>query len=205
MVQQQLVPRGIRSPKILAVMGELPREDFIPEETRSLAYADGPVSIGHEQTISQPSIVAWMTELLQLTGVERVLEIGAGCGYQTAILARLATQVYALELEPELCALARENLARLGIGNVDLRVGSGFDPWPNGADFDAILSACAPLEVPRVLIDQLARGGRLVIPVGPVGKRQELLCLYKTFDGRVVEEARQAVRFVPMRESHSLS
>ena len=205
MVQQQLVPRGIRDPKILAAMEAIPRHEFIPTDARNMAYHDGPVSIGRGQTISQPSIVAWMTELLGLRGVERVLEIGAGCGYQTAILSRLATQVCSLELDPDLCELALENLRRLNVHNVDLRIGNGFDRWPTGGDFDAILGACAPLEVPEVLIDQLARGGRLVIPVGPTGQNQELLCLYKTFDGKMIEEARQAVRFVPMRESHFLS
>ena len=205
MVQQQLVPRGIRDPKILAAMAAIPRHEFIPAETRHLAYQDGPVSIGRGQTISQPSIVAWMTELLRLRGVERVLEIGAGCGYQTALLSRLATQVCSLELDPDLYGLASENLRRLDVHNVDLRIGSGYDRWPTGGDFDAILSACAPLEVPEVLVDQLARGGRLVIPVGPTGQNQELLCLFKTFDGKIIEEARLAVRFVPMRSSHFLS
>lgn len=205
MVQQQLIPRGIRDPRVIAVMEELPRHEFVPPDVRERAYSDGPLSIGRGQTISQPSIVAWMTELLQLNGVERVLEVGAGCGYQTAILSRLATHVCALELDPELYEMARGNLERREVHNVDLRVGSGFDPWPVGGEFDAILSACAPLEVPQVLVDQLARGGRLVIPVGPAGKKQELLCLYKTFDGNLVEEARQAVRFVPMLQSRSLS
>ena len=146
-----------------------------------------------------------MSELLQLDGSEQVLEIGAGCGYQTAILARLATSVCALELEESLAGTARDHLSGLGVTNVDLRCGNGFAPWPGGGDFDAVLCACAPTELPSAFLDQLAPGGRLVVPIGLPGTVQTLRCYHRRTDGHVTIEHEEPVRFVPMRPSRSLS
>lgn len=205
MVDEQLVARGIRDERVLAAMREIPRHEFVPEDLRNRAYEDGPLPIGREQTISQPFIVARMSELLELSGDERVLEVGAGCGYQSAILSRLAREICALELEKDLASEARSTLARLGIDNVDLRNGDGFQPWPGGGLFDRILCACAPAQIPRVLLAQLEPGGSLVIPVGPVGGTQELRILRRTADGLLTSEDEGAVRFVPMRHPRSLS
>ena len=205
MVTEQLVTRGVRDVRVLDAMRAVPRHLFVPEEARKNAYADHPVPIGGGQTISQPYIVALMTELLHLRGDERVLEIGAGCGYQTAILSKLVGSVCALELDESLVRVAIANLGFCGVGNVDLRCGSGFVPWPGGGRFDAILCACAPEEVPGVLVGQLAPGGRLVIPVGPFKDVQMLYCLRLGEGGGLVEEYRTAVRFVAMRQSRSLS
>ena len=205
MVREQLLSRGIKDERVLAAMGQVPRHEFVPERLRGRAYEDRPLPVGHDQTISQPYIVALMTELLALKGEDSVLEVGAGCGYQSAILGCLAHRVCALELEPELAAAARQTLERLDIGNVDLRHGDGFAPWPGGGSFAAILCACAPLEVPRALLSQLAPGGRLVLPVGAAGGTQELQCWCRAADGTFQREAQGAVRFVPMRHPHSLS
>ncbi|NNM30483.1 MAG: protein-L-isoaspartate O-methyltransferase, partial [Akkermansiaceae bacterium] len=144
MVAAHLVGRGITDRRVVEAMRQIPRHEFVPAGLRARAYDDGPLPIGGGQTISQPYIVALMTELLELTGGERVLEVGAGCGYQTAILSALAGEVCAVELDPALCETARGHLARIGAANVDLRCASGFEPWPGGGTFDAILSACAP-------------------------------------------------------------
>lgn len=206
MISDQLVARGIRDQRVLVAMAELPRDAFVPVELRSRAYEDNPLPIGNGQTISQPYIVACMSELLALRGAERVLEIGAGCGYQSAVLARLAREVCSLELEHDLVALAEGNLDRLGISNVQLRQGDGFLGWPEpGEQFEAILCACAPREVPAVLFEQLVPGGRLVLPVGPPGQMQELQIWHKDSKNNVRAECHGAVRFVPMRMPRSLS
>lgn len=205
MVREQLAKRGIRDRRVLTAMGEVPRHEFVPEDLRGRSYEDRPLPIGFDQTISQPYIVALMTELLELDGAERVLEVGAGCGYQSAILAKLAREVCALELEKELAFAARATLERLGVANVQLLHGDGFAPWPGGGTFQAILCACAPPQVPHTLLKQLAPAGRLVLPVGTAGGAQELHRWVRGPDGRFCQSQEGAVRFVPMRHPHSLS
>jgi protein-L-isoaspartate(D-aspartate) O-methyltransferase len=166
MLRDQLVRRGVKDPAVLSAMRSVPRHVFVPDGERRRAYDDGPLSIGHGQTISQPYIVALMTELAGLEPTSRVLEIGTGCGYQTAVLAACSGWVWTIELEPELAARAAKTLTDLGIANVTARVGDGSLGWPEAAPFDAILVTAAPADVPPALLDQLVEGGRLVIPLG---------------------------------------
>ena len=205
MILEQLRSRGIKDEAVLGAMAAIPRDEFVPEELRARAYEDNPLPIGYDQTISQPYIVALMSELLELTGSERVLEIGAGCGYQSAILSKLCRQVCALELEEPLAIRAQQVLTKLGIRNVDLRAGDGFAPWPEGGEFDAILCACAPPDVPPVCFEQLAIGGRLVLPIGRVGTVQKLQRWRKDSKNNLHCEDQGGVRFVPMRHPRSLS
>ena len=198
MVTHQLKARGVHDQRVLAAMAEIPREVFVPEDKRSEAYQDCPLPIGGDQTISQPYIVGLMTQLLELRGNERVLEIGAGCGYQSAILSRLAAEVCALEINEELRQQASANLGKLDVTNVDLRRGNGAAPWPDGGTFDAILAACAPITTPTALIDQLAPGGRLVVPVGPSGGIQTLHRIHRLANGNLIDDQITQVRFVPM-------
>lgn len=197
MVETQLVARGISSPRILAAMGKVPRHDFVPAAMRREAYSDGPLPIGHGQTISQPYIVALMTELLDLRPESRVLEIGTGSGYQAAVLGELASDVYTIEIVPPLARQALETLARLGYRNVHGKVGDGYLGWPEAAPFDAIIVTCAPDDVPPILVGQLREGGRLVVPVGPSGHTQELFLLEK-IGGKIQQKSITPVRFVPM-------
>jgi protein-L-isoaspartate(D-aspartate) O-methyltransferase len=195
MVAGQIRARGVRDPRVLSAVGRVPRELFLPEEQRHAAYEDRPVPIGFGQTISQPYIVAYMTEALTVEPSHRVLEIGTGCGYQTAVLAELALEVYSIELIDVLAERARRTLGGLGYATVQVRAGDGHAGWPELAPFDRILAAAAPPEVPPALIEQLADGGILVIPVG--AGEQELRVLRK--DGRRVELlSTLPVRFVPM-------
>ncbi len=195
MVREQILQRGVKQPGVLQVMGDVPRHLFVPEEIRDRAYLDGPQPIGANQTISQPYIVALMTELLGLEGDEKVLEIGTGSGYQAAILSRLAREVYTIEIRESLAKKARKTLTDLGYANIRFRVGDGYMGWPEAAPFDGIIVTAAPDDVPQVLIDQLKEGGRMVIPVGSY--IQDLLVITKTADG--VHTRREApVRFVPM-------
>ena len=196
MVREQIEGRGIRDPRVLAAMAKVPRHELVPEEMRAHAYEDRPLPIGFDQTISQPFVVAYMTEQLRLRGDERVLEVGTGSGYQAAVLAELAREVYSIEIVAPLGERARADLARLGYRNVQVRVGDGYRGWPEQAPFDAIIVTAAPGHVPQPLIDQLAVGGRLVVPVGEV--YQELLLLSRDADG-IHEERLIDVRFVPMR------
>ena len=195
MVADQIRARGVRDPRVLAAMARVPREQFVPAELRHEAYADRPLPIGRGQTISQPYIVAYMTEALKLEPAHRVLEVGTGCGYQTAVLAEIAREVYSIEVIDELAARARGTLDALGYKNVEVRAGDGHDGWPEHAPFDRILVAAAPPEIPPALIQQLVEGGILVIPVG-VGE-QELRVLQKHGD-RIELLATLPVRFVPM-------
>lgn len=197
MVAAQIRKRGIRSPRLLAAMERIPRHRFVPAEFAARAYNDEPLAIGQQQTISQPYMVAAMTEALELTGAERVLEVGAGSGYQAAILAELAREVITIESRPSLAASARERLAALGYFNIRVEVGDGTLGWPALAPFGAILVAAAAPRVPPPLIEQLAEGGRLVIPVGREN-RQTLLRLRK-LDGKAIEEHLFDCQFVPLR------
>jgi protein-L-isoaspartate(D-aspartate) O-methyltransferase len=195
MVQEQLAARGVRDPRVLAAMGKVPRHEFVPERYQAQAYDDHPLPIGARQTISQPYVVAYMTEQLQLKGDERVLEVGTGSGYQAAVLAEMCRDVYTIEIIDQLAARARATLRRLGYRAVHVRAGDGYRGWPEVAPFDAIIVTAAPEHVPQPLIDQLKLGGRMIVPVGAAN--QELIRLTKTADG-VREERLLPVRFVPM-------
>ncbi|QDF04904.1 protein-L-isoaspartate(D-aspartate) O-methyltransferase [Myxococcus xanthus] len=191
---------GIKDARVLEAIARLNRADFVPEDLREEASADAPLPIGHGQTISQPYIVALMTEALQLQGDERVLEIGTGSGYQTALLSLLCREVYSVEIVPELAQSAREVLGRQGFENVSFREGDGSLGWPDQAPFDAILAAAAPPDVPLQLLSQLKPGGRMLIPVGPQGGAQQLLRIQRALrPGEVPQvESLLLVRFVPM-------
>ena len=201
MVQQQLVARGINNEGVLAAMGKVAREEFVPLELRSETYEDGPLPIGHGQTISQPYIVAFMTERLRAKPSDRVLEIGTGSGYQAAILAELVSDVYTIEIVQPLAKTAEATLQRLGYKNVHIKMGDGYKGWPEEAPFDAIIVTCAPDKVPQPLVDQLKDGGRMVIPVGE-RFAQELYLLEKK-NGQLKESVTLPVRFVPMMRSGS--
>jgi protein-L-isoaspartate(D-aspartate) O-methyltransferase len=195
MVREQIEARGVRDPRVLAALRAVPRHRFVPEAYRDRAYEDGPLPIGQRQTISQPYIVAVMTELLRPQPDDRVLEVGTGSGYQAAVLARLASRVYSIEIVPELAERARATLGELGVSNVEVVTGDGYRGLPEHAPFDGILVTAAPTEVPQALLDQLAVGGRLVVPVG--GLDQELRLLERTAEG-VRSQTLFPVRFVPM-------
>jgi len=196
MVARQIRGRGVRSPRVLTAMETVPRHLFVPPELVEHAYEDEALPAGEGQTISQPYVVAAMIEALSLEGNERVLEVGAGTGYLAAILSRVAREVIALEAIPALAESARERLARLGYTNVRIRVGDGSQGLPEAAPFDAILVSAAAPSVPPPLVEQLAEGGRLVIPVGPA-ERQNLLRIVKRA-GRTTQEELFACRFVPL-------
>ncbi len=187
----------IDDPDVLAAVARVPRHRFVAADQQDHAYEDHPLPIGFGQTISQPFIVALMTQLLALTPKSKVLEIGAGSGYQTAILAELAQQVYTVELIPELARQAEERLQALGYTNVQFRVGDGWSGWYEAAPFDGIIVTAAASSWPQPLVDQLAEGGRIVIPVGPAGWDQELWQATKR-DGRLHKRMIGPVRFVPL-------
>lgn len=196
MVETQIVARGVRDPRVLHVMREVPRHLFVDAAHQSQAYEDHPLPIAGNQTISQPYIVALMTELLDLQPGERVLEIGTGSGYQSAVLSRLARDVYSIEIVPELARVSSERLRELGFQNVTVREGDGYRGWPEHAPFDGIVVTAAPPRIPEPLLDQLAPGGRMVIPVGDFF--QELKVFSKDKNGKVTEKDILPVRFVPM-------
>ncbi len=183
---------------VLRAMRKVPRHLFVPEEHQNLAYEDRPLPIGHGQTISQPYIVAIMTELLQLKSQHKVLEIGTGSGYQAAVLAEIAGEVYSVEIVESLATLARERLAALDYRNVMVRAGDGYLGWPEYAPFDAIIATAAPKDVPQSLIDQLTPGGRMVLPVGPAWRTQMLKLVERHKDGSITRDNIMAVGFVPM-------
>ncbi len=195
MVKYQIEARGISDPRVLAAMRKVKRHLFVPKALRLFAYDDRPLPIGEGQTISQPYIVALMTELLDLDGDEKVLEVGTGSGYQAAILALLAKEVYTIEILPVLAQRADSLLKSLGYENVHVRCGDGYLGWPEEAPFDGIIVTCAPPIIPKPLVEQLADGGRMVIPVGE--GYQELILLRK-HDGRIDTTSVIPVRFVPM-------
>lgn len=191
--------QGIRDRRVLDAIARLDRAAFVPEHTRYAATQDSPLPIGHGQTISQPYIVAFMSQALELKGDERVLEIGTGSGYQTAVLAQLCREVYSVEIVSALASSSRELMQRLGFQNVHLRVGDGSLGWPEEAPFDAIIGTAAPESVPPRLLGQLKVGGRMVIPLGPEAGAQELVRIIRAPDGGVPKvEHLLPVRFVPM-------
>jgi protein-L-isoaspartate(D-aspartate) O-methyltransferase len=195
MVREQIEERGVRDARVLAALRAVPRHEFMPESQRAYAYSDRPLPIGSGQTISQPYIVAYMTEQLALADGARVLEVGTGSGYQAAVLAELGAEVYSIEIVPELAERARRDLARLGYARVHVRAGDGYQGWPEAAPFDAIIVTAAPERVPQPLLDQLALGGRMIVPVGDA--YQELV-LYTREAAGIREESLIPVRFVPM-------
>ena len=187
-------------PRVIAAIRKVPREEFVPAPSRDLAYLNRPLSIGHGQTISQPYIVAVMTDLLSLTPDARVLEIGTGCGYQTAILAELAARVHTVEVVAPLADAARERLGRLGYANVEFRTGDGRAGWPEDAPYGAIIVTAAARDYPEALVEQLAPGGRMVVPIGRAGFTQLLTLVEKDEDGRASRSGRLPVAFVPLVE-----
>ncbi|MBI2925510.1 MAG: protein-L-isoaspartate(D-aspartate) O-methyltransferase [Verrucomicrobia bacterium] len=199
MVSEQLRAPGrdIKSARVLTAMESVPRHEFVPEAVRGSAYADHPLPIGHGQTISQPYIVAFMTEKLDPKPTDKVLEIGTGSGYQAAILSALVAEVYTIEIVEPLAKRAEADLRRLGYKNVKVRAGDGYKGWPEAAPFDAIIVTCAPDHIPQPLIDQLKEGGRMIIPVGETSWNQELYLLEKK-GKEVKKRAVLPVRFVPM-------
>ncbi len=197
MTKRKLVLREVSDPRVLAAMEAVPRHRFVPAQYAEDAYGDHPLPIGYGQTISQPYIVALMTQLLELKGHEKVLEIGAGSGYQAAILSLLAREVYTVERIPQLAEKARERLSELGYRNVHIRVGDGYEGWPEHAPYDAIIVTCAADEIPPPLVEQLADGGRMVIPLGESGWSQRLVLVRKR--GAELEQREIAgVVFVPL-------
>ena len=198
MVETQLMPaeRGITNQRVLHAMLEIPRHEFVPDDVRKTAYEDGPLPIGHQQTISQPYIVALMTQALDPQPEHRVLEIGTGSGYQAAVLARLAGEVFTIEIVEPLARRAEETLKRQGLTNVHVRHGDGYQGWKEAAPFDSIIVTCAPDDVPEPLTQQLKEGGRMVIPVGEEGDQQ--LVLIEKKGGKLHRTGLLRVRFVPM-------
>jgi protein-L-isoaspartate(D-aspartate) O-methyltransferase len=197
MVEQQLKPRGVKDERVLAAMAKVPREEFVSADVRPSAYEDGPLPIGYDQTISQPYIVAFMTEQLRPKQSDRVLEIGSGSGYQAAILGELVAEIYTIEIVEPLAKSAKATLQRLGYNNVHIKVGDGYKGWAEEAPFDAIIVTCAPEKVPQPLTDQLKDGGRMVIPVGERFAQQ--LYLLEKKNGQLKESVTLPVRFVPMK------
>lgn len=196
MVRDQIERRGIRTPAVLKALRETPRHLFVPEALRRSAYNDHPLPIGHGQTISQPYIVASMTDLLGVRRTDKVLEIGTGSGYQTAVLAQLGAKVYSMEIVEPLAKEAAARLKEMGYHNVEVRAGDGYRGWPEQAPFDRIIVTAAPPELPPALIQQLKNGGRMVAPVGR--EWQELVVVDKDLDGHVRQHTEYPVIFVPM-------
>ncbi len=200
MVKRQIAARGLRDPRLLAAFETTPRHLFVPEEYRHRAYADGPLPLGSGQTISQPYIVAFMTHLLELTGRERVLEVGTGSGYQAAILSHLAAEIHTVEIVPELAAQAEKILRELEYQNVHSHVADGSLGWIDAAPYDGILVTAAAPSAPQTLLSQLAEGGRLVLPVGDRGYQE--LEIWRKVDGKFSRRPSLGVAFVPLRGEH---
>ena len=196
MIDEQIRQRGVTSPRVLDALGKVAREPFVPPDLASRAYDDSPLPIGHAQTISQPFIVAYMSEALDVRPEHRVLEIGTGSGYQAAVLAELAKEVATVEIVPELARQAADTLRRLGYMHVYVREGDGYAGWPERAPFDRIMVTAAPEEIPKPLLDQLATGGKLIAPVGARDQTQWLMLVEKTAGG-LVQKRTIPVQFVP--------
>jgi protein-L-isoaspartate(D-aspartate) O-methyltransferase len=195
MVETQIKARGIKDARVLSAMLRVERHRFVPKELQDSAYSDQPLPIGEGQTISQPYIVALMTELLELKGEERVLEVGTGSGYQAAILAELAKEVYSIEIIESLASTAKKRLLELGYQNIRVKAGDGYLGWPEVAPFDAVIITCAPNHIPNPLLEQLKEGGRLVLPVA--GDGQQLKKIFKRL-GKIESTDIAPVIFVPM-------
>ena len=198
MVERQLRRRGIDEPHILDAFREVPREEFVSQDQRRFAYGDHPLPIEAGQTISQPYIVALMIQAAAIAAGDRVLEIGAGSGYAAAVISRIAREVIAIERQHELVGIARERVARLGYGNVEIVEGDGTKGWPDGAPYEAILAAASGSHVPAALVGQLSPGGRIVMPIGEPGWSQQLIKVTKQEDGILSQEYLGGVRFVPL-------
>jgi protein-L-isoaspartate(D-aspartate) O-methyltransferase len=197
MIERDLKGRDITDTAVLQAMADVPRHRFVSPALQDRAYGDYPLPIEHKQTISQPYIVALMTQLLEVRPEDRVLEIGTGCGYQAAVLARLVQQVYTIEIVAPLAEEARKLLAELGYNNIFVKAGDGFDGWPEHAPFDKIMLTCAVKEIPPALVEQLREGGRIIAPLGEVGKVQQLVLATKEGD-TLTHRKLLSVRFVPM-------
>ncbi len=200
MVDEQIAARGVTDPAVLDAMRTVRRHWFVPGVPPELAYADRPLPIGHGQTISQPFIVAYMTQLVRPDASDRALEVGTGSGYQATVLAEIVDSVYTIEIVPELARTAQQRLDTLGYDTVRVRSGDGYRGWPEQAPFDLIVVTAAPERIPAPLLDQLADGGRMVIPVGPEGETQQLTLVTKT-DGEVTRKRITPVRFVPFQRN----
>ena len=198
MVSSQIEARGVRSQRVLEAMRKVERHRFIPPDGQAFAYRDSPVPIGQGQTISQPYIVGCMTEAIDPQPGDRVLEIGTGSGYQAAVLAEMGSQVFTIEIIPELATSAARLIGELGYDRVHVRQGDGYLGWPDKAPFDKVIVTAAPEEIPTALVQQLRTGGTMVLPVGPQGGVQQLFLLRKTDEGNVRQERVIPVRFVPM-------
>lgn len=198
MVKQQIIARGVKNKKVLEVMEKVPRHLFVPEEYRKYSYYDQPLSIGSAQTISQPYIVALMTEMLDIDDNDVVLEIGTGSGYQAAVLSEIAKEVYTIEIIRELGLQAKEKLENLGYNNVTVKIADGSLGWPDKAPFDAIIVTAAAGKIPDALLEQLRPGGRMVIPVDNTSSAQDLLMVQKDEDGKIDIKKTIPVRFVPL-------
>ncbi len=204
MVERQLVARGIKNERVLAALGQVPRHEFVPEARRPEAYDDNPLPIGQGQTISQPYIVAYMTEAIDPRLGQKALEVGTGSGYQAAVLAVLAGEVYTVELLPELAETARMRLERLGYRNVHVKAGDGYRGWPDKGPFDAIIVTCGAKDVPEPLFEQLKPGGKMIIPVGEVYAGQTLRVITRGPGGKREVRDLLPVRFVPLRRSNEI-
>jgi protein-L-isoaspartate(D-aspartate) O-methyltransferase len=204
MVKEQLQSRGIRNSDVLRVMRDTPRHLFVAAAFRSIAYEDHPLAIGHGATISQPYVVALMTELLHPAKEHRVLEIGTGSGYQAAVLGQLVAHVYTIEIVPELARSAARRLRELGYSNITVRQGDGYKAWPEMAPFDGIILTAAPPQVPQTLITQLSTGGRLVAPIGSIWN-EELIVIAKKSDGSITRRSAGCVSFLPMKPGGAIA
>lgn len=196
MVRDQIMARGVNDPDVLEAMRSVERHLFVPEHYKDKAYRDGPLPIGYGQTISQPYIVAYMTEILELKKTDRVLEVGTGSGYQAAVLAEICDSVFSIEIIPELGNMAEKRLQKLGYSNIKVKVGDGYQGWPSHSPFDAIIVTCAPTRIPDPLVRQLREGGKLIIPVGERYVQQ--LVLLEKREGKIKEKSVLPVLFVPM-------
>lgn len=203
MIENQIIDRGVSDERVIKAMNDVPRHLFVKESLRDLAYADGPLPIGHNQTISQPYIVAYMTEILQPDTHHIVLEVGTGSGYQAAILSKLVNHVYSIEIIPELGKEAANRLDKLGYDNVTVKIGDGYNGWEEHAPFDRIIVTAAPEQIPKKLVDQLKSGGLMVLPVGKTSFGQDMRIVKKDRTGQVTTQETIPVRFVPMIHEHN--
>ena len=203
MIENQIIDRGVSDERVIKAMNDVPRHLFVKESLRDLAYADGPLPIGYNQTISQPYIVAYMTEILQPDTHHIVLEVGTGSGYQAAILSKLVNHVYSIEIIPELGKEAANRLDKLGYDNVTVKIGDGYNGWEEHSPFDRIIVTAAPEQIPKKLVDQLKSGGLMVLPVGKTSFGQDMRVVKKDKTGQVTIQETIPVRFVPMIHEHN--